>query len=99
MSYYNPEVYNYEALKPEDRRLVDVYDFAVGEALNREFIMDDRMGLMTEKDTIIGQMKREIAEEVFDCIEEYLAIQRLELIVSLMDSNENYYAEDPKDDQ
>ena len=34
MSYFNPEIYNYDGLKPEDQKLMDVYDMAVQDALN-----------------------------------------------------------------
>lgn len=90
MTYFNPEIYNYDGLKPEDKKLIDVYDMAVQDALNKDHIIEDRMGLALdpEEDGIIDGIKREVAEEVFGHIADYLAIQRLELIVSIMDGYE-----------
>ena len=97
MSYFNPEIYNYEALKPEHQRLIDFYDIATQDALNRDFIIEDKMGLFSDgMGTVIDKMKREVAEEVFDAIEEYLDIQRLELIVSIMDNDSSYYGQEPE---
>ena len=98
MSYFDPEIYNYEALKPEHKRLIDVYDMAKEDALNRDFIIEDKMGLLDDK-SIIGRMKREIAEEVFDSIEEYLEVQRLEIIASIMEDDEDYYEKDPEEQE
>lgn len=88
MSYFDPNVYNYEALKPEDQKLLDIYDLATEDALNRGFIIDDAMELSLdpEEDSTIDRIKREIAGEVFDGIEKYLASQRMMLIVSIMDN-------------
>ena len=87
MSYFNPEIYNYDGLKPEDQKLIDAYDMAGQDALNKDFIIDDMMGLGMdpEEDSTINKIKREVAEEVFGHIEQCLAIQRLELIVRIMD--------------
>lgn len=90
MTYFNPEIYNYDGLKPEDKKFIDAYDMAVQDALNKDFIIDDRMGLALDpnEDGILDGIKREVAEEVFDHIADYLACQRLELIVSIMDGYE-----------
>lgn len=87
MSYFDPEIYNYENLRPEDKKHLDIYDAAVRDTLNKDFIVDDMMGLGLdpEEDSTIDKIRREVAEEVFGHIEQYLAIQRLELIVSIMD--------------
>ena len=87
MSYFDPETYNYEALKPEDQKQLDAYDLAVKDALNKDFIIDDMMGLWMdpEEDSTIDKIRREVAEEVFEHIKQYLTVQRLELIVSIMD--------------
>lgn len=85
MSYFDPEVYNFEALKPEDQKLIRMYDFAVEDALNKDFIIDDMMGLMGD-DSTIGKIKRETAEEVFEHLRTYLEMQRMEQIVGIMDS-------------
>jgi len=87
MSYYDPKIYNYENLKPEDKKLLDIYDMAVQDALNKDFIIDDMMGLGLdpEEDSTIDKIRREVTEEVFEHIEQCLGIQRLELIVSIMD--------------
>ena len=88
MSYFDPNVYNYEALKPEDQKLLDIYDLATEDALNRGFIIDDAMELSLdpEEDSAIDRIKREMAGGVFDGIEKYLASQRMMLIVSIMDN-------------
>lgn len=88
MSYFDPNVYNYEALKPEDQKLLDIYDLATEDALNRGFIIDDAMelNLDPEEDSTIDRIKREMAGGVFDGIEKYLASQRMMLIVSIMDN-------------
>ncbi len=77
MTYFNPEIYNYEGLKPEDQRLINVYDMAVEDATNKDFIIDDKMGLGMdpEKDGILEGIKREVAEEVFEHIADYLAFK------------------------
>lgn len=87
MSYFDPNVYNYEALKPEDQKLLDIYDLATEDALNRGFIIDDVMELSLdpEEDTTIDRIRREVAEEVFEHLEQHLTVQRLELIVSIID--------------
>lgn len=87
MSYFDPNVYNYEALKPEDQKLLDIYDLATEDALNRGFIIDDAMELSLdpEEDTTIDRIRREVAEEVFEHLEQHLTVQRLELIVSIID--------------
>lgn len=87
MSYFDPNVYNYEALKPEDQKLLDIYDLATEDALNRGFIIDDAMELSLdpEEDTTIDRIRREAAEEVFEHLEQHLTVQRLELIVSIID--------------
>lgn len=87
MSYFDPNVYNYEALKPEDQKLLDIYDLATEDALNRGFIIDDAMELSLdpEEDSTIDRIRREVAEEVFEHLKQCLAVQRLELIVSIMD--------------
>lgn len=88
MSYFDPNVYNYEALKPEDQKLLDIYDLATEDALNRGFIIDDAMELSLdpEEDSTIDRIKREMAGGVFDGIEKHLASQRMMLIVSIMDN-------------
>ena len=102
MSYFDPEVYNYEALKPEHKQLIDIYGVAEEDALNRDYIIDDVMGLGSlggGRESVIDRMKREIAEEVFDAIEEYMESQKLQHIVSIMDNDEDYYERAPEDGQ
>ena len=57
MSYFNPEIYNYDSLKPEEQKLIDAYDMADKDALNKDFILDDMMGLGMdpEKDSTIDK--------------------------------------------
>ncbi len=87
MSYFDTDIYNYENLKAEDKKHLDIYDMAVQDALNKDFIINDMMGLGMdpEEDSTIDKIRREVAEEVFEHIEQYLATRRLELIVSIMD--------------
>lgn len=84
MSYFDPEVYNFEALKPEDQKLIKMYDFAVDDAMNREFVIDELTA--GDHDTLIGKLKEEIANEAFDILEKYLECQRMEQIVSMIDN-------------
>lgn len=85
MSYFDPKVYNDDALKPEDKKWMQAYDFAVEDALNKVFIIDDMMGLMADESTI-GKIKKEVAEEVFEHLETYLKMQRMEQLVSIIDN-------------
>ena len=85
MSYYDPKYYNYDALSEQQKRLVDVYDMAIEDAGNKGFIVDDLMGLGDDAD-ILTKIKREVAEETIDAVVSYLSLQRLEMIVSLLDS-------------
>ena len=85
MSYYDPKYYNYDALSEQQKRLVDVYDMAIEDAENKGFIVDDLMGLGDDAD-ILTKIKREVAEETIDAVVSYLSSQRLEMIVSLLDS-------------
>ena len=85
MSYYDPKYYNYDALSEQQKRLVDVYDMAIEDAGNKGFIVDDLMGLGDDAD-ILTKIKREVAEETIDAVVSYLSSQRLEMIVSLLDS-------------
>lgn len=85
MSYYDPKYYNYDALSEQQKRLVDVYDMVIEDAGNKGFIVDDLMGLGDDAD-ILTKIKREVAEETIDAVVSYLSSQRLEMIVSLLDS-------------
>ena len=89
MSYFDPDLYNYDALKDEDKKLIRYFDFAVETVENKDFIIEDLLGV--DGDSTLDTIKREIAEETLDAALEYLASQRMELIVSMMD---NYTDED-----
>lgn len=87
MSYYDPKYYNYDRLHDEDKRLMDYYKYAVRDALNRDFIIDDMLGLDHDEEErpILDKIKAEIANEVFDAIEEYLETTEMENYVSIID--------------
>ena len=87
MSYYDPKTYNYEALNDADKKVIDIYDTATEDALNREHVIGDIMGIRGGEDAdYLDKIRKEIAGQVFDAIEEHLAIQRQEMIVSLLDA-------------
>jgi len=76
-----PEIYN--KLPKEYKCAVDGYTFAIEDAGNRNFIIDDMVG---NDDSILGQMKAEIANETIDAILAYMETQRQEMILSFFDS-------------
>ena len=87
MSYYDPKVYNDDALNEDEKKLIAMYDFAIDDAGNKEFIIDDLMGLYSDEneDTLI-KIQREIASKTIDAVIQYLQSQRMEFIVSWLDS-------------
>ena len=87
MSYYDPKFYNYKNLNESQRKVIDIYDLAIKDAGNKAFIIEDMMGLSgDEEDTdIINKMQYQIADKAIDAVLEYLALQRQELIVGLLD--------------
>lgn len=88
--YINPDNYKEEDLHEADKRLLAGFDVAVEALQNREYIIDDVLDFRDEYGTI-GKIQREVADRVFDAIEEYLAGERFDLIVSIMDGDESYY--------
>ena len=73
-----------EELTPENEALLKMFDFAIEDASDKTHIIDDMMGLMGD-DTILGQLKREIAEETIDCVVDYLKLQKYEMELSMLD--------------
>lgn len=64
---------------------VKTYEMAIEDVENREFIIEDIMGLMYEE-SVLATMKREIANETIDAIRRYMDSQLWELIVSLSEN-------------
>lgn len=95
MSYFNPDFYKYDALLPEDKKILDGYDRAVEEVGNRDFLLDEMLGMTNE--SMHGQLQRETAEAVLDKLEEVLEMSRVELIASIMDSDDRYMEEEHND--
>lgn len=85
MSYYDPAIYNYEALNTEQKIIVDAFDIAVEAVENKEYIIDELMGLRKGSD-ILDSIRREIAGETIDAVLDYLECNRIELIVGLLES-------------
>ncbi|MBQ6554073.1 MAG: hypothetical protein IJL89_02465 [Firmicutes bacterium] len=85
MTYFNPDIYNYDKLHDKEKTYIDGYDAAVDE-LDTAFthFMDD------EDETVIGKMRYEIWDEVKENVLEYLAHSRVAQIVSIMDNDESY---------
>jgi len=88
MSYYDPTVYNYLNLTDEERSYVDVYGAAIEDAGNKAFIIEDLMGLRDEEEDtdLITKMQYQIAEKTIDAVLEYMALQRQEMIVAMIDA-------------
>jgi len=89
MSYYNPEIYNYESLSEADRPIIDGYDTAVEEFETVESLVIDRVCTEYEDEqTVIGKAKREVISATLESVRDFLDIHRTELIVSLMEASE-----------
>ena len=88
MSYYDPNFYNDDALNEEERKLIKIYDMAIENASNKDFIIDDLMALGSDEGeySTLDKIKREIAGEAIDCVIEYMNLQRMELLVSMLDN-------------
>ena len=70
-------------LSQRNKELVQMYDFAIEDASNKEYIIEDVMGIGDA--TIMERMKQEIAIEAIDAVVTYMKAQREELIVSFLD--------------
>lgn len=87
MSYFDPTIYNDEALNEEERNLIAMYDLAMHDAGNKGFIIDDMLGFEDAVNmTTIEKIQREIAEQTIDAVIAYMESKRLETIVGLLDS-------------
>ena len=90
MSYYNPDIYNYDNLKPEDKLHIDYYRWAVEAVENYEPIEWEGEN---EEETVLEKIKREIEQEFKEELLEHLRIEETELIVGIMDGDEAYQEE------
>lgn len=81
MSYYNPEVYNEDNLKEQDKREIQFWR----ESFYNE--IDNALDYVCEfeSNTILDKLKREIIEEYTECLKEHLEARFLEVIVSIID--------------
>ena len=66
--------------------MIDAYDYAIEDANNKAFIIDDMLALMGD-DSILGQIKAEVASETIDMVVEYMKSQRDMWMVSMLDNN------------
>lgn len=85
MSYFDPDVYNYGALKDEDKKLIDMYDSAIEDAQNADYILD-QMDIFKDDKSILTSIRREVALQTLDKVSEYLESQKSMQIVSIIDS-------------
>jgi hypothetical protein len=60
MSYFDPDVYNYGALKDEDKKLIDMYDSAIEDAQNADYILD-QMDIFKDDKSILTSIRKEVA--------------------------------------
>ena len=82
MSYYDPEVYNFEALNDENKDKVISFDLAVKALKCFKENVDEEYEDLPEK---LRELFVEFAENVIDRALNSLVYVRLELIVSLVD--------------
>jgi hypothetical protein len=87
MSYFDPDVYNYGALKDADKKLIDMYDSAIEDAQNADYILD-QMDIFKDDKSILTSIRREVALQTLDKVSEYLESQKSMQIVSIIDSYE-----------
>lgn len=87
MSYFDPDVYNYGVLKDEDKKLIDMYDSAIEDAQNADYILD-QMDIFKDDKSILTSIRREVALQTLDKVSEYLESQKSMQIVSIIDSYE-----------
>ena len=82
--YYDKEAYKFEDLNKENKLVITSYNFAIEDASNKEYIIEDLLGLLGD-DSTMGKIKREIAEETIDAVVEYMESQRDMTLVALLD--------------
>lgn len=83
MSYYNPKIYNYSNLKPEDKTIIRAMVWMVD---SLQSIGDDY--LLTEEESTLEKIKCEIALETILDAKEKLTFEIIEHIVAFIDDYE-----------
>ena len=69
--------------KLEERNSTVVgYEWAIEDASNKEFIIDDVLGYDSE-DSVLGKIKSEIANETIDAVLDYLNSRKHDLEISI----------------
>lgn len=93
MSYYNPRIYNYSNLKPEDKRFIYAMSLMVeGLELHEcDYLIEDEC-------STLERIECEIAQEVLKEAEEYLKADMREFIVAIIDGYEEDVPEVDTDD-
>ncbi len=79
------ETYNEAMLKGDDAVYYAGYQKACADALNKEFIIGELMELAGDE-SILGKLRREIAEEVFHHLEWYLSHNARSLLLTLVNN-------------
>jgi hypothetical protein len=87
MSYFDPDIYNYEGLIEKDKRYMDGFDAAIEEISEGcdEYIIDQVCAEHEDAESIAGQMKRELIDAVFSHLLTVLEGRRQNIIVSMID--------------
>lgn len=57
------------------------YDFAIEDASNREFIIDDLLGCFGD-DSVLGKITEEIANKTIDAVLDYMHTQRSDMEIA-----------------
>lgn len=86
MTPHQREHYNYENVPEQKKPIVSAYKKAIKDASNKEFIIDDMLGLMDD-DSILGKMQKEIAEKTIDAVVEYMESCLDHYIIYLIDAS------------
>ena len=79
-----PNNYSEENLSAEDKKMIAIYDFAIEDATNREYIIEDMLGLHGDE-SLTAEITREIANKTLDSVEEYMQWQRRAMVISWLD--------------
>lgn len=85
MTYFNPEIYNYDNLNDQNKKVIDIYDWALQD-LENAFL--NSIQNKDESSSVIEKMTAEIQEKFAEEIMNYMQSSRLEFIVSLLDNEE-----------
>lgn len=80
MSYFDPKIYNDEALNEENKEKMALYDLAI-EDVNTA-IANVELPQISPK---IDELIEDLANTIFDKLIEYLKRSRLEMLVHLID--------------